>query len=176
MGRVPDGGTSYPPPSQGDQIQTPRVPYGGSYPPPSLSDQIKTPWVGGGNIWESVNIPIFETSDVVGYPKANGYVLPNGDTIIEIAITGFDKEELKINREDQVLVVKAHKENKIDAENDGRKYLYHQIAERNFDYKVSCSNKQDLDKIEATVNNGKLIIKIPLKEYTYPTKKEIQIL
>ena len=141
------------------------------YPP--RWDEMRDP-----NLWQTqwikyINIPSDSIEIMPDYPKTNGYVLPNGDTIIEVAITGFERDELKITREDQVLIVKAHKQNQTDT--DDRKYLYHQIAERNFEYKVACSDKQDLDKIDATVHNGKLIIKIPLKESARPIKQEIKI-
>ena len=119
--------------------------------------------------WETISIPAISTPS---YPVANGYFLSNGDLLLEIAVTGFDKDEISIRREDYNLIIKGEptKEDISD-----RKELFHTLAKRKFTLKYSIPSKMDLDEIEVKMDKGVLSIRVPIKEEMKPITKEIKI-
>lgn len=121
------------------------------------------------NFWNSINIPIIDTPS---YPPANGWFLSDGTLMLEIAVTGFDKDELSIKRDDYNLIIKG---DPIKKESNDRKELFHTLARRKFTLKYSIPSKMDLDKIDVNMDKGILTIKVPIKEEMRPIVKEIEI-
>ena len=103
------------------------------------------------------------------YPATNLYKDGDDKYHIEIAVTGFRKEELDISLDKDTLVVTAIKE--TEELEETKDYMYRGIAKRNFtrSFKV-----HDIDTVDATVEDGILhIVLTPLVPEV--TKKTILI-
>ena len=107
------------------------------------------------------------------YPVSNFSIDKDGTSRIEIAVTGFDKDDISIEREDFKLIVKGVKSEKDNAER--KQYLYKEIACRDFELKYDLSEKMDLDNIDISLNKGVLTIKIKLLEEHQPIRKSYMI-
>jgi HSP20 family molecular chaperone IbpA len=125
--------------------------------------------------WDYFNNYSFKcTSDFIpSYPVSNYSIDKEGKSIIEIAITGFDEEEIIIEKRESKIIVKGKKK---DKQKEDRKYLYKNIACRDFELEFQCSDSWDCSNIEAEIDKGVLTITIPVKEdckpITIPIKKK----
>lgn len=95
------------------------------------------------------------SSDTVssGYPPYNIEVLEDNRYAITLAVAGFERDELDIKVENNVLSVRGEK-----AKNEERKYLHQGIAYRTFERKFNLA-----DYVEVTgarLSNGLLTINL----------------
>ncbi len=88
------------------------------------------------------------------YPPYNIELLAEDKYRITMAIAGFVDSELEIETQQNTLLVKGTKA-KID---DGKKFLYQGIAERNFERKFQLGDFVKV--IDASVENGLLHIEL----------------
>ena len=125
----------------------------------------------GANIDKLID-EIFETSFKDGiskYPATDIYT-ENGVTHIEIAVTGFDEDDISVTLDNDTLIIKASKEEKY--ENTERNYHTKNIAKRSFIRKFTIS--YDVNDIHAEIKNGLLHLEIKPKEKE-DTIKQIKI-
>lgn len=109
-----------------------------------------------------------------GYPVSNLYVEKDtGTHVLELAVTGFDKEEIAVSIVNKKLVVIGAKKTKIDG--DTRKYIKNTLSTRDFENAYHLGKVFDLDQIEVKMDNGVLTITLPLKAEEKPVKREIEI-
>ena len=108
------------------------------------------------------------------YPVADVFVTNDGTTIFEVAVTGFAKEDIDINIEDNKLIIEA-KSDRHDINEKDYKYISKRIARRNFKSSYKLSSKMDIDKIDVSIADGILTINIPMREEAKPIKKQLQI-
>jgi len=108
----------------------------------------------------------FKEVDTNKYPATDVYT-KNGKTFIEIAVSGFDEENLSITLEDNILTIKGVK----TEEDKEREYQTKHIARRSFTRKFTISNVND---IKATIKNGILIIAL-IEKPKEENVKEIKI-
>ncbi|GAB3113097.1 Hsp20 family protein [Pseudomaricurvus hydrocarbonicus] len=88
-----------------------------------------------------------------GYPPYNIEIHDQNQYAITLAVAGFEKGELDIKVEKDVLTVSGKKDRE-----DARKYLHQGIAHRTFERKF---NLADYVKVtEASLNNGLLTISL----------------
>lgn len=87
----------------------------------------------------------------------------------ELAVVGLDKEDVQIQVEGDVLRV-SH--NKSEQQNDTH-YIQRGIARRSFDLAWKIAIRFDLNKLNASMDKGLLILDIPLSENK--TVKSIKI-
>jgi HSP20 family molecular chaperone IbpA len=112
--------------------------------------------------------------DYPDYPICNHFVnKETGENIIEIAVTGFSKNELKVKVKDEYLVVTGNQEEKIDL--GLLKEVYHGIPKRDFEVKFQIPDKLDSEKIASIVENGILKIFVPMKEEVLKKNRDIEI-
>jgi HSP20 family molecular chaperone IbpA len=107
------------------------------------------------------------------YPVSNYSVTDEGTSIIEIAVSGFNEDEITVKREDLKIIIegkKVKKDEKIKKE-----YVYKNIAERDFELSYVGSEKWDYNKLNVSLNNGILKIVIPLKEECKPINQTYKI-
>jgi HSP20 family molecular chaperone IbpA len=107
------------------------------------------------------------------YPVSNYSVKKDGTSVIEIAVSGFDSEEITVKREDlKIIVIGEKKEGKGVGD---RKYIYKHIGERDFELSYCGSEKWDYDKLNVKLSKGILSIEIPIKEECKPINKTYKI-
>ena len=87
----------------------------------------------------------------------------------ELAVVGLDKEDLDIQTDGDTLRV-SH-ERQLEQE---RSYIQRGIAKRSFDLAWKVALKFDLNKLEARLDKGLLIIDIPYADEKAPKKVKIK--
>jgi HSP20 family protein len=89
------------------------------------------------------------------------------DVMVEFKAPGFNKDDIKITLEDNILSVegtlKEEKEKK-----EGRKYHMKEIREESFSRTVSLPTKVQIEKAEAKFEKGVMTIKLPKAEEVKP--------
>lgn len=88
----------------------------------------------------------------------------------EFAVVGLNADDIEINAENEVLRVQYTKPEIKDSE----KYLYKGIHKRAFNLAWKISTRYNLNEIDAEIDKGLLIIKIPLKPESKPKRIEIK--
>jgi HSP20 family protein len=106
-------------------------------------------------------------------PVSNYYIEEDGTSIVEIATTGFSKDEIKVEVEGDLLHVCAEKKEQKQIE--GRRIVHERIYQENFEIKYKLSSKMDVNSIKTKMENGILQISIAMKEEEKPIKKQILI-
>jgi len=114
--------------------------------------------------------PDFTRTDIdrsiEGYPVSSIYTNKDGDLKFEIAVTGFNEEEVSASVKDGFLIIKAEKKDK-EEEADWRK-ISGKLKRSSFEKRFRLSNKLDLEAISASIKNGVLIVTIKAKEESKP--------
>ena len=93
--------------------------------------------------------------------------------ILTYSIPGFEKEEINVNLQDNVLTVNAERaeEKKDETEN----YLYREIKRGSFERSVRLPEGAKTDKISAEYKSGILTLSIPKSEKALPKEIEVKI-
>jgi HSP20 family protein len=93
---------------------------------------------------------------------------------IELAIPGFKKEEVKINLENEILIVSA--ESKTEKEEKTKKFTRKEFSYGSFSRSFQLPKVANSDKIQAKYEDGLLKLEIAKKEEAITkAKKEIKI-
>ena len=105
-------------------------------------------------------------------PQAN--VVENKDGYrIELAVPGYTKEQIGIQFQDHVLIIKGNVEEKL---NEGEKYLSREFGLKNFVRRFVVPKTVDSSVITASFSNGILSVDVPKKEEIKENlTKDIQI-
>lgn len=127
--------------------------------------------------WVSTSIPEFVVSQK---PVTDIYVVGNGSTVIEMAVTGYKKDELNVDIENSILTIKGTKTKKplVEQAQDfeaKKRILSDRIFKGDFTVQYRLSYKQDVDKISTKLEDGILTIRIPVKDEHKEEKKKIEI-
>lgn len=104
----------------------------------------------------------------INYP-VDIYETDNG-LRFELAVVGLDKKDIDILVEADTLRV-THDRQQIETE---RSYIARGIARRSFDLAWKVASKFDLNKLEAKMDKGLLIIDIPYADEKAPKKISIK--
>lgn len=96
------------------------------------------------------------------YPPYNIYT-NNDNSYLEVAATGFSKEDLEVYVDDGYLVISANSDT-----SDEKEYIHHGLAKRNFTKKFKILNNYKVGEI--TLQDGLLTIEM------ISTKPEKEIL
>lgn len=117
-----------------------------------------------------------EVPDVFkGYPVSNVLINQLGEVKIEIAVTGFKKEDIDIYLEDNCLMVSAEKTSeKKENKNEEWKTVYHNLKTNGFSKRYRLSNRMDIENAKISLENGILTILIPIKESSKPKQLKIE--
>jgi HSP20 family protein len=121
-----------------------------------------------------LTFPIFPNMTGIKTPAVN-ISETNDAYVIEAAAPGYNKEDFKLELEDNVLILSCEKktENEENNKNYSRKEYSYTSFKRSFNLP---EGKIDLDKINANYENGILKIALPKKaELTNKTQKLITI-
>jgi len=111
--------------------------------------------------------------DLPKYPISDIWLDKEKTLFLELAVTGFDENELDLSIRDNILTIKAEKKEK-----ENREYFYsleNKIAKRNFTISYRIGDTQNLEKLIAKLKNGILQITIPEHEEEKAKLKKIKI-
>jgi HSP20 family protein len=92
---------------------------------------------------------------------------------LEFAAPGFEKEEFKINLENQVLTVSAEKKSEVKEENNT--YTRREFVYNSFQRSFTLPETVKEENIKAEYKNGILNVSIPKKEESNKPKLEISV-
>ena len=94
---------------------------------------------------------------------------------LSVVTTPFKKDQVHVTIEDNILTVECG--NDIDeVQKEGEIEIYHGISSQSYSFQLKLSDKIDLEKVEATNEDGILDIKLPFKPEEKEESKKITIL
>jgi len=103
-------------------------------------------------------LDIFENSKAYTMPSIDIYETDK-DIVIEADVPGYDKKDINIRLDDDILTISAEK--KDDKEEKGRNYIKRERYFGKFERSIRLPDYIDFDKIKAKFNEGVLKIEIP---------------
>ena len=142
--------------------------------PVNVAAYNRLPSLLGGNIFDDFfndffqDVGALQRKTVSGYPVADIFTDKDGATVMEFALAGFSKDDLKVDvqPEKHSITVSSSVEN---TEDNNRR-----IARRAFSKTyVNYDNNLDLSASSAAFENGLLTITVPRKIETQPVSIEI---
>ncbi len=99
-------------------------------------------------------------------------IIENEDSfILEMEMPGIEKADVDINVEDDVMTVETHKD---FSEKSEVKCMSQEFVLENFRRSFTLNHTVDIDKINATMDNGILILTLPKSEKLKPRKIKVQ--
>ena len=106
---------------------------------------------------------LFDTQRGISMPSVN-IVEGKEDFRIEVAAPGLEKDDFKIDLENNVLTISSEREESSEKQEDENRYMRREFCYSSFRRAFSLPNTVDADKIEANHKNGVLSIVIPKRE------------
>ena len=137
---------------------------------PSIFKQLRPVSIGFDNIFDHFE-NLFDEYDNVrssltaNFPFYNIVKKENNKFDIEIALAGYDKKDIAVEYEDNVLRIKSVKETKSDKEKDG--VIHQGIAKRFFSKAFTIADDVEIEGAE--LKNG--LLKVSLKQIVPESKK-----
>ena len=111
-------------------------------------------------------------SNVEGFPVTNVFVNENGDYKLEVAVTGFNRDELDVSVEDGCIVIRGEK--KEEREIGDWKFVAGRLKHESFSKRYRLSNRLDWEKTDVNLKDGMLTVIIPAREDVKPKQIEIR--
>ncbi|HNR15530.1 MAG TPA: Hsp20/alpha crystallin family protein [Chitinophagaceae bacterium] len=93
--------------------------------------------------------------------------------LLEVVAPGFEKNDFKVNLDQDLLTISAEKKSEAKAENE--KQVRREYSFRSFKRSFTLDEKIDATNIEASYVNGVLILNLPKKEAVKASATEIVI-
>ena len=113
-----------------------------------------------------VDFPRHLKQTTQGYPVADIYSDDDGNTVMEFALAGFNRDELNINIQPDKKSITVSAENNIENENN---ISARRIARRSFKKTyVNYDNNLDLTNTSAHFENGLLTVTVPQRIEVQP--------
>ena len=141
---------------------------------PSIFKQLRPVSIGFDNLFEHFenffdDDQSFHTSLTSTFPFYN--IVKKGDNKfdIEVALAGYDKKDITVEYEDNLLRIKSIKETKSDKDKDG--VIHQGIAKRYFSKAFTIANDVEIEGAE--LKNG--LLKISLNKIVPEAKKPKKI-
>jgi len=103
----------------------------------------------------------FRAPDSSWMPSANVVENP-GSFVIELAIPGFEKEEINVQAEGKTLMIQAHREEETSEEK--KKYTRREFRTSSFARSFNLPKMVNVEKIDAKYDNGILRVTLPKRE------------
>lgn len=125
-------------------------------------------WMEFNSFFDSIKFPTIEFKDT--YPPSNLSVDENGTFILQVAVTGFEKDKISVQRKGTKLIIKAL----IEKSEIKSKEIWKKLKIKDFEVVYQCPEEINLDQIEVSILNGILEIKMPLKEEEQPIELKIK--
>ena len=121
--------------------------------------------VGGNDLWNRMTYA--QNTNASGFPPYNTRKVGENKYLVELAVSGFSKEDIDITVEDNKLTIKGSVER---SENDAA-YLYKGIATRNFTRSFVLD--EYLEVVGAEMVNG--MLKVSIERIVPPEKQPRKI-
>jgi HSP20 family molecular chaperone IbpA len=129
-------------------------------------------------MWESMKEPLsflsetlLSTSNTHGYPPVNYYAEEDGSLHFEFAVAGYKQDDIDLKFEDDHLIMKILKK---EEGSKTRKYFVKRIKFSEAETKAYVPfSKYDVNKVQASFNDGILSVSIPVREDAKPVKIKI---
>ena len=137
---------------------------------PSIFKQLRPVSIGFDNIFDHFenffdDDQSFHTSLTSTFPFYNIVKKGNNKFDIEVALAGYDKKDISVEYEDNLLHIKSVKESKSDKEKDG--VIHQGIAKRYFSKAFTIADDVEIEGAE--LKNG--LLKVSLKQIIPAGKK-----
>ena len=137
---------------------------------PSIFKQLRPVSIGFDNLFDRFenffdDDQFFRSSLTSTFPFYNIVKKGNNKFDIEVALAGYDKKDISVEYEDNLLRIKSVKETKSDKEKDG--VIHQGIAKRSFSKAFTIAN--DVEIKGAELKNG--LLKISLEKIVPEGKK-----
>ena len=141
---------------------------------PSIFKQLRPVSIGFDNLFDHFenffdDDQSFHTSLTSTFPFYNIVKKGNNKFDIEVALAGYDKKDIVVEYEDNLLRIKSIKETKSDKEEEG--VIHQGIAKRYFSKAFTIANDVEIEGAE--LKNG--LLKVSLKKIVPQGKKPKQI-
>ena len=141
---------------------------------PSLFNQLRPVSIGFDNIFDHFenffdDDQDFHSSLTSTFPFYNIVKKGNNKFDIEVALAGYDKKDIMVEYEDNVLHIRSVKETKSDKEKDG--VIHQGIAKRYFSKAFTIADDVEIEGAE--LKNG--LLKVSLHQIVPESKKPKQI-
>ena len=141
---------------------------------PSIFKQLRPVSIGFDNLFDHFenffdDDQSFHTSLTSTFPFYNIVKKGNNKFDIEVALAGYDKKDISVEYEDNLLRIKSVKELKSDKDPDG--VIHQGIAKRYFSKVFTIAEDVEIDGAE--LKNG--LLKVSLKQIVPQSKKPKQI-
>ena len=108
------------------------------------------------NLWRSWDYDMKSFVDLQSkssFPKVN--IAETDDKYeIEVALAGFDKDDISLELKDNCLLIKADKQEEVTEEGEDKKYLMKEISSRSFRRAFQMPKKVLTDNIECAHKDG----------------------
>jgi len=103
-------------------------------------------------------------------------VMTKGDSfVIEAELPGFKKEDISLDIEDDILTIKATRQNEESSEDEKRKFIRRERYYGSYSRSFDVSNI-DTAAIKAEYNDGILTLELPKKTPEKPKTRHLDIL
>ena len=141
---------------------------------PSIFKQLRPVSIGFDNIFDHFenffdDDQDFHSSLTSTFPFYNIVKKGNNKFDIEVALAGYDKKDISVEYEDNVLHIKSIKEAKLNKEKDG--VIHQGIAKRYFSKAFTIADDVEIEGAE--LKNG--LLKVSLHQIVPQSKKPKQI-
>ena len=141
---------------------------------PSIFKQLRPVSIGFDNLFDHFenffdDDQSFHTSLTSTFPFYNIVKKGNNKFDIEVALAGYDKKDIAVEYEDNLLRIKSIKETKSDKEKDG--VIHQGIAKRYFSKAFTIADDVEIEGAE--LKNG--LLKVSLKKIVPEGKKPKKI-
>ena len=141
---------------------------------PSIFKQLRPVSIGFDNLFDHFenffdDDQSFHTSLTSTFPFYNIVKKGNNKFDIEVALAGYDKKDIAVEYEDNLLRIKSVKETKSDKEKDG--VIHQGIAKRYFSKAFTIADDVEIEGAE--LKNG--LLKVSLNKIVPEAKKPKQI-
>ena len=96
-----------------------------------------------------------------------------GQFTMQLAVPGMNKDDIKINVNDNTLTVSAEK--KSESNENGQRYTRREFAFSSFSRSFKLPELVNVDAITANYENGIMYVKLPKLEEAKPKSREIKV-
>jgi HSP20 family protein len=93
--------------------------------------------------------------------------------VLEVIAPGFQKEDFKVNLDNNTLTISAEK--KEETENKNEKFIRKEFKQQSFKRSFTIDENIDAESISAKYVNGVLTLNLAKKQEVKPSVKEISI-